>query len=163
MKQKKTMPKKLKIRIAFFVLSFLIPLNFYWAFLTTVPVTKEECKSIIVTYEYCKNIYNFRALDEFHLYFSDGESYFVDEYCLKNGLQQELEALEKGTEMELYVDEVHRIVEINLPEREIFTYEQYSERTMELKKGILIAFYFALVIVPSINLYELIKEKNKFK
>lgn len=167
MKKNKNTRKKsyryLRKPVIAFICSFIIPLLFFTGYLGTVPVPKEECKSFEKVYDYCEYVRGLRSpYAGMHLYFADGSSYYVEEYCLGDGFMEALEAIEKGTETIFSVHEEYgNIVELSADGRNVFSYEQYTKITEDARESALWCFYFSFV-VPLFALLNLIKEKNKY-
>ena len=154
--------KKAKKSVIALVCSLLICSMFLVAYLTTTPISKESCTEMTVTYESSKLIIGrFVNKQGIHLYFSDATSYYIDEYNLGYGLQEEIKTFAPGTVLSIAVDEDSgEIIELTHGDEELLTYSSYVERTEKQQQLVFYALLISLIL-PLISCISLIKNKKK--
>lgn len=163
---RKKMPKiKLvsKRTMVSFICSIMACLLLLINFLMTVPIEKDCCKTVSTTFEYCKIVRGRYAMNRgMHIYCSDSEDYYVNEFYLGHGLKERIEEFEKGADLILVVDDYdNMIVELSADNEILYSYSDYIKDIETERKGTLALFIFILLF-PVLNGIRMYKEINRF-
>lgn len=97
-----------------------------------------------------------------HIYCSDSEDYYVNEFYLGHGLKERIEEFEKGADLILVVDDYdNMIVELSADNEILYSYSDYVKDVETERKGTL-AFFIFILLFPVLNGIRMYKEINRF-